>query len=122
MKEINGSCKLEKVGQVDIENFQKLEELLSILSNKTRLAILSVALEHKSVCACELQPALGLEQPTVTTHLQKLYAAGILEKKNEWRYTFYSIKNDYRSLIKRVIEKQMTAPFPDLGKDTIKQR
>lgn len=100
----NGLCELEEIKSVNSNNYRKLEELLGVLSNKTRLTILSVILEHEGVCACELQPALGLEQPTVTTHLQKLYMVGILEKRNEWRYTFYSVKEEYRDFLNRILK------------------
>lgn len=99
MNRRNELCELEKLKPVNIDSYRKLEELLGALSNKTRLTILSIILEHESVCACELQPALRLEQPTVTTHLQKLYTAGVLERRNEWRYTLYSIREEYRDFL-----------------------
>lgn len=104
MNENKGLCELENIEPVDVDSYMKLEELLGVLSNKTRIAILSIMLKYESVCACELQPALGLEQPSVTTHLQKLYNSGILERKNVWRYTLYSIKKEHRHFLESILK------------------
>ena len=117
----NELCELENIKPVDTDKYRKTEELLGVLSNKTRLAILSIILEHKSVCACELQPALGLEQPTVTTHLQKLYTAGVLQKRNEWRYTFYSIKEEYVDFLNGIV-KQLSKISSSSDKNSISSR
>ena len=121
MNKRSGLCELEKLEPVDVDNYRKLEELLGVLSNKTRLTILSVILEHESVCACELQPALGLGQPTVSTHLQKLYTAGVLERRNEWRYTLYSIREEYRDFLIGII-KQRSKIFSSSGVRSISSR
>jgi ArsR family transcriptional regulator len=99
----NGMCDLKNIASVDTDKYGKMEELLGALSNKTRLAILSVILEHESVCACELQSALGLGQPTVSSNLQRLYTAGISEKRNGWRYTFHSVREEYRDFLKGIM-------------------
>ncbi|EQD42504.1 ArsR family transcriptional regulator, partial [mine drainage metagenome] len=98
MTEETDACEVKSIEPVDIDQFEKLGEVLGVLSNKTRLAIITIALEHGSVCACRLQESLGLPQPTVTVHLQKLYSAGLLRKREAWRYTYYSIKEEYGTL------------------------
>jgi ArsR family transcriptional regulator len=39
-------------------------------------------------CTCDLTEPLGLSQPTVTHHLQKLAAAGLVtgERRGTWTY------------------------------------
>ncbi len=89
---------------VDDTEFLPLSELLKVLSNRTRLAIVSLAMKHGEVCACRLQKALGLPQPTITVHLQKLYSSGLFNKRESWRYTYYSVREDFESLLKVILE------------------
>ena len=85
MKEDFEGCEVGQFNIIDEGIFKELSELLSALSNRTRLAILAIAMKQGEVCACRLQQSLGLPQPTVTVHLQKLYGAGLLNKREAWR-------------------------------------
>ncbi|MCL4335705.1 MAG: metalloregulator ArsR/SmtB family transcription factor [Candidatus Thermoplasmatota archaeon] len=110
MTEDAKACEIKSIDPVDVDDYEEISELLGVLANKTRIAILSILLKYESVCACELQPALGMLQPTVTTHLQKLYSAGLLNKKNVWRYTYYSIRKEYKELLRNTLESSNVEP------------
>ncbi|MEM3482538.1 MAG: metalloregulator ArsR/SmtB family transcription factor [Thermoplasmata archaeon] len=97
-------CKLKNIESVNINDFEKMEEILKTLSNKTRLSILSICLKYNEVCACELESALNIPQSTITTHLLKLYRSGILRKKEEWKFTYYSIDEKFIPLIKCIFK------------------
>ncbi len=90
--------------KVDVKRYQRIAELTSALANGTRIAILHIITENGEVCTCELESALGIPQPSITVHLHKLYDAGLLEKREEWRYTYYSIAPRYNDLIRSVLE------------------
>lgn len=96
-------CEIKAIDPVKVDGYGEMSELLGVLANKTRLAILSIMLRYESVCACELQSSLGMPQPTVTTHLQKLYSAGLLNKKNIWRFTYYSVKKEHEELLRDIL-------------------
>ncbi len=102
MREDFKGCEIGKIEKINESDFQELSELLGVLSNRTRLAILAIALNYGEVCTCRLQEALGLPQPTITVHLHKMYSAGILDKRESWRYTYYSIKDSYKSFLKAI--------------------
>ena len=104
-KNIDG-VEVDILDPVDDPLFQPLSELLSILSNRTRLAIISIAMKHGEVCACRLQKALGLPQPTITVHLQKLYSSGIFERRESWRYSYYSINKDLESFLRTLLNNE----------------
>ena len=110
MTEDSKVCEIKSIDPVDVDDYEEISELLGVLANKTRIAILSILLKYESVCACELQPALGMLQPTVTTHLQKLYSAGLLNKKNVWRYTYYSVRKEYKELLRNTLESSNVEP------------
>ncbi|MHB1493710.1 MAG: ArsR/SmtB family transcription factor [Thermoplasmataceae archaeon] len=108
MTEDAKACEIKSIGPVNVDDCEEMSELLGVLANKTRLTILSIMLRYESVCACELQPSLGMPQPTVTTHLQKLYSAGLLNKKNIWRFTYYSVKKEHEELLRDILSSTST--------------
>lgn len=103
MSEEQETCDIKKLQQVNIEDYEGIEKVMRALANKTSLAILHAIQTNGEACACELEPALKLTQPLVTTHLRKLYLAGILKKRDQWRYTFYSISEHFKDLIPKIM-------------------
>ncbi|MGC8562108.1 MAG: ArsR/SmtB family transcription factor [Thermoplasmata archaeon] len=99
------SCTVTNVKKVDSTKYQKLAEILNGVANSTRIAILQILTEYPEVCTCDLESALGIPQPTVTSHLHKMYERGLLKKREEWRYTYYSINPVYRELIDAILRK-----------------
>lgn len=102
-KEEGKSCTVRSVKKIDVDSYKKPAELISALSNGTRIAILHTIMEYNEVCTCELESALGIPQPTVTAHLHKLYEKGLLKKREEWKYTYYSINPKYTELIRTIL-------------------
>ncbi len=100
----NQGCSLKGVEPVNVTDFERLEQVIGIISNKTRLAILSILLKYDEACACELEILLGMRQPTITSHLIKLYNAGILKKREYWKFIYYSINEKFRPLISEIIK------------------
>jgi len=67
-------------------------QLFKALGDPARVRILNLlATSDEPVCACELIPALGLSQPTVSHHLKKLTEAGLLAREQRGVWAFYSI-------------------------------
>jgi ArsR family transcriptional regulator len=48
-------------------------------------------LQHKEMCVCEIQFALGLAQPTVSKHLKVLEDAGLVQSKKAGLWVNYSL-------------------------------
>ncbi len=63
------------------------------LSDETRLRIIG-ALSEKEMYAELLAERLGLTAATVSFHMKKLYAAGIVSQRREQYYTVYTLKKD----------------------------
>ncbi|NPA15340.1 MAG: winged helix-turn-helix transcriptional regulator [Deferribacteres bacterium] len=86
---------------------EKMEKQFKALGDRTRLKILSI-LSFRPCCVCEITDILGLSQPTVTRHLQKLTEAGFLEVRRHSFYQIYRLhpKDRFcRGLLHLVIEK-----------------
>jgi ArsR family transcriptional regulator len=71
----------------------ELERLFSVLADRQRIKILNLlaSADEDSVCVCELVPALGLKQPTVSYHLKQLAQAGLVERERRGTFAYYRI-------------------------------
>jgi ArsR family transcriptional regulator, arsenate/arsenite/antimonite-responsive transcriptional repressor len=70
-------------------------QLFKALSDPARVRIVNLlATTVEPVCVCELIPALGLSQPTVSHHLRKLTEAGLLSREQRGVWVYYSIDPD----------------------------
>jgi ArsR family transcriptional regulator, arsenate/arsenite/antimonite-responsive transcriptional repressor len=67
-------------------------QLFKALGDPARVRIVNLlATSDEPTCACELIPALGLSQPTVSHHLKKLTEAGLLGREQRGVWAYYSI-------------------------------
>lgn len=101
-------CSLRKIDEVDSEKYEDLSKIMWVVGNKSRIAILEIIAKYDSVCSCELQPAMNLPQPTVTAHLLKMYEVGLLKRREEWKFSYYSIDPRYESLVKQILKTSST--------------
>ena len=72
-------------------------ELFRALGDPARVKILHVlATQTDAVCGCDLEQPLGLSQPTVSFHLKKLHAAGVLDREKVGSWVYYSLNAEAR--------------------------
>jgi ArsR family transcriptional regulator len=66
-------------------------ELLSTLGNDTRYEALRLIAEaDDDLCVCEIEPALGVSQGAVSQALSRLFSAGLVERRKEGRWRYYT--------------------------------
>jgi ArsR family transcriptional regulator len=89
-------CEPLSSGRLSADDATALARQLKLLADPTRLRLLSILLdsEHGEACTCDLTEPLGLTQPTVTHHLQRLAEAGIVHGERRGRWTYYSVDNN----------------------------
>jgi ArsR family transcriptional regulator len=64
---------------------------LTTLGSETRYeALRLIAASDDGVCVCELEPTLGVSQGAVSQALSKLFGAGLVERRKEGRWRYYS--------------------------------
>ena len=74
------------------EQAVELERLFKALADRSRVRILNLLSgAEDAVCVCKLMPALGLAQATVSYHLKLLTEAGLLEREQRGRFTYYRL-------------------------------
>lgn len=64
--------------------------LMKALSDPNRVKIIKM-LQRRRMCVCELQAALAIAQPTVSSHLKVLEEAGLVESAKEGQWVNYSL-------------------------------
>lgn len=65
-------------------------KVMKALSDPNRVKIVKL-LQHKRLCVCELQCALGISQPTVSKHLKILEEAGLVGFKKDGLWVNYHL-------------------------------
>ena len=65
-------------------------KVMKALSDPNRVRIVKM-LQHKSMCVCEMQSALGIAQPTVSSHLKVLEDAGLVSYQKDGLWVNYCL-------------------------------
>jgi len=75
------------------EQAADLERVFKALADRNRVKILNVLVQagEQDVCVCELVPALGVGQSTVSYHLKQLVDAGLLERERRGTFGYYRL-------------------------------
>jgi ArsR family transcriptional regulator len=66
--------------------------LFKALADPQRVRIVNLlATAGEPVCVCDIVAAVGLSQPTVSHHLRKLSAVGLLRREQRGVWAYYSV-------------------------------
>jgi ArsR family transcriptional regulator len=69
---------------------RKFIKVMKALSDPNRVKMVKL-LQHKVMCVCEIQAALGLAQSTVSKHLKILEEAGLITYDKDKLWVNYSL-------------------------------
>jgi len=70
--------------------------VMKALADPNRVKILKM-LQHRVMCVCEIQAALGLAQPSVSKHLQVLAEAGLVTSEKDGLWVNYRLADGGKS-------------------------
>ncbi len=77
--------------------------LFKALADPARVRIVNrLANSPDPVCVCDFTALLGLSQPTVSFHLKKLLAAGLIDREQRGAWAFYSLNRVAAARLKEV--------------------
>ena len=78
------------------EAAENLARVLKAVADPMRIKILHrlASAAPDKVCVCDLIEPLGLTQPTVSYHLRVLKEAGLLDRRHEGSFVYYSVRED----------------------------
>ncbi|MCP8307819.1 MAG: helix-turn-helix transcriptional regulator [archaeon] len=82
---------MELAKSIEDEASLKLEaNFFKALADVTRLRIMKM-LSVREMCVCEIMIALNMSQPNASHHLEMLERVGIVKKRKEGKWVFYSL-------------------------------
>lgn len=82
--------------------------LLKALADPTRLAMVWALHEADApVCICDFTVTFELGQPTISHHMSKLKAAGLVESEKRGLWVYYCLRNDLAPATAELIETLM---------------
>jgi ArsR family transcriptional regulator len=92
-----------------LENpYEAQAKVFKALCDENRLRILAL-LRSGEKCACVLQEPLGLGQSQLSYHMKILVESGIVESRQEGKWTHYSISSDGSAAAANLL-KTLTTP------------
>ncbi len=87
------------------EEAEATAALFRALGDPARVRIVNaLATAGEPVCVCEFVEPLGLSQPTVSHHLKKLTAAGLLEREQRGKWAYYSLNPDASATLAALVD------------------
>lgn len=87
----------EPVVYPDVERTHatRMAEVAKALGDPIRLQLVDVLRKHAGkVCVCELVPLFDISQSTLSHHLKKLRAAGIVDSERQGLWAYYYVRTD----------------------------
>lgn len=84
-------CAPIAAGAIDADSALEIALRLKAMADPVRVQLLSMLLAEREtgVCTCDLAPAVGLSEATVSHHLKQLRDAGLIEGTKKGTNTFY---------------------------------
>src|SRR5215212_9639811 len=80
---------------VQRDEARRMAEVAKALGDPVRLQLVDVLRRHAGeVCVCELLPLFDISQPTLSHHLKKLRAAGIVDSERRGLWAYYYVRRD----------------------------
>ena len=72
------------------------------LADPTRWRIVRLVMED-ALCVCELADILGMPQSSVSSHVQVIRKAGLLESEKCEKWTYFRIEAEYLKLLRSMV-------------------
>ena len=72
---------------------QKMARVFKAMGDENRLTILAL-LHTGERCACRLQEALNISQPTLSHHMHILLDAGLVCARKDGKWIYYSLSEE----------------------------
>lgn len=91
---------------IPAERAQDLAEVFKALSDPTRVRLLDHIARSTdgTACACHLPDQLGISQPTLSHHMQRLVKAGLVDREQRGRWAHYTVRPDSLEPIRQLLD------------------
>jgi ArsR family transcriptional regulator len=92
-EDVEACCASVTEGALGVEQSERLARLFKALGDPTRVRLMSLIAAHRDgeACVCDLTEPVGLSQGTVSHHLKQLVDAGLIEREQRGRWSYYRV-------------------------------
>ena len=98
-------CAPLAAGAMDDDAALEVALRLKALADPVRVRLMSLVLgSDEGMCTCDLAPAVGVSEPTVSHHLKQLREAGLVEGSRVGTNVFYRPRREALTALCRVID------------------
>ena len=101
--EPQGCCDPANPKEIGSDVAEELATLFGLLADPIRLRIVSMMTDGHEVCACHLEMPLAKSQPTISHHLSRLNAAGIVHGERRGKWIYWRLTPRFASMIPTVL-------------------
>ena len=89
--------------ELDDRDAEDLARILKVLADPIRLRLVNMAAHAGELCACDLPPALGRSQPTVSHHLSQLVKVGLLEREQRGKWAWFRLREEQLDRVRNAL-------------------
>ncbi len=91
--------------EVPAERALEIASVLKALADPTRVQMVLALREAKEPsCICDFTATFSLSQPTVSHHMAKLRAAGLVEATQRGIYAYYRLRPHLPANVRRIVD------------------
>ncbi|MDI9442151.1 MAG: winged helix-turn-helix transcriptional regulator [Firmicutes bacterium] len=84
-------------------HIQRSAQRFQVLADPIRLKIV-LLLGEREMCVGELAQCLGMPQPKVSYHLKRMLEEGLIHRRTEHTWCYYSLSTDVRTWVNREVD------------------
>ena len=97
-------CAPVAAAPMDADSAVEVAVRMKALADPVRLRLLSLLLAREEVCTCDLAPAVGLTEATVSHHLGQLRKAGFVSGERRGMNVYYRASREALGAMVRVMD------------------
>ena len=93
------------------DNELNVIEMMSVLTEPTRIKILQLISSEGEMCAKNILPQFQITQPTLSHHLNLLLESNVLNSRKDGRFVYYSVNKEAIDSIRRLLDSLTEKPI-----------
>ena len=112
---VDGCCPGLLTAPLDEARSVELAKVFKALGDPVRLRLLSMIASRagSEVCVCDLTPAFGLSQPTISHHLKLLRQAGLIDCERRGTWVYYWLLPEMTDRLAGILTRPAGQPLPE---------
>ncbi|WP_020614935.1 ArsR/SmtB family transcription factor [Paenibacillus daejeonensis] len=79
-----------------------MADIFKLLGDKTRLRIVGL-LKERELCVCNIVDILNMSQPSISQHLRKMKALGLVHEDRRGKWTYYSLNLEDKPYVQAIL-------------------